>query len=59
MVSDAAFLKTLFQVPETYGRVCVSTKHELASYHETLSFLPQGARDDTNSIVQFIHHPLG
>ena len=22
-------------------------------------FLPQGARDDTNSIVQIIHHPLG
>ena len=60
MVSDAAFLKTLFRVPDTSGRACVSTQlTELLWDASGEVFLPQGARDDTNSIVQIIHHPLG
>ena len=60
MVSDAAFLKTLFRVPETSGRACVSTQLTELSWDASGEvFLPQGARDDTNSIVQIIHHPLG
>lgn len=62
MVSDAAFLKTLFRVPETTGRAYVSTQLDLPSYHEMLLGKCSCPREPVMRqipLFKILHHPLG